>query len=75
MVSEKPATNPHQPHKLNYTSEAEAESNRNSESNIYFDKLPDEIVENILVLTTATTRHEPETYSSLVETCKKSALF
>ena len=71
MADEKSKTNPHQHHKLDYTSEAEVKPSRNSESKIYFDKLPYEIVENILILATTTTRQAPETYRSLIQTCKK----
>ena len=49
----------------------EESSNRNLESKIYFEKLPDETVKNILVLATMTTRQTPETYHSPVQTCKR----
>ena len=71
MADEKSKTNPHQHHKLDYTSEAEVKPSRNPESKIYFDKLPYEIVENILILATTTTRQAPDTYRSLIQTCKK----
>ena len=41
------------------------------ESKIYFEKLTDEVLENILVLATPTARQTPETYCSLVQVCKK----
>ena len=71
VADEKPATNPNQPHKLDCIPEVEEKPNGNLESKGYFEKLPDEIVENILVLATTTTRQTPETYHSLVQTCKR----
>lgn len=35
------------------------------------EKLPDEIIKNILVLATMTTRQTPETYGSPAQTCKR----
>ena len=71
VAEKKPATNSNQPHKINCTAEAEEEPNGNLESKIYFEKLTDEVLENILVLATPTARQTPETYCSLVQACKK----
>ena len=70
-ADKKPSTNPNKPLKLDFTPLAEEKPNRNLESKIYFQKLPDDIVKNILVLTTATTRETPVACCSQVQTSKR----
>ena len=71
VANEKSATNPNQPHKLHCMPKAEEKPNGNLESRIYYETLPDELVENTLVLATTTRRQVLETYCSLVQACKR----
>ena len=56
VPNEIPVINSNQPHEIDCTPEAEEKPNGNLESKIDFEKLPDEIVENILVFATTITR-------------------
>ena len=55
-AKEKLATNPNQSHIFECTPRADEKPNGNLKSKLYFEKLPDETVENILVSATTTTR-------------------
>ena len=62
VAVKKEVSNPNQPHKVDCTPRAVEKPNGNLESKIYFEKLPDGIVENILVFVKITTREACETY-------------
>ena len=71
VADRKPATNANLRQKLDCAPVAEEKPNGNLESKIHFEKLQDEIVENILILATTTTRQTPETHRSVVQTYKR----
>ena len=67
VADKRPVTNPNQPCKLHCTPEAK-EKQGNLEPEIYLEKLPDEVVEIVLVLATTAAWQTLETYRSLGQT-------